>query len=388
MTRAKYTLEFKLEAVRLAKTGQSIAATAKILGLAEQTLHNWIKAEQQGRLGSAGSKPVSSEQMEIARLRAELARVKMERDILGKSDGVLREAAGLKYAWIERHRTQWPVSLSCEVLGVSASGYHDHRRRSGKPHPRRIGNDALLVHIRAVHAHSRGEYGWPRVWKQLLAQGVRVGKERVRKLMKQHGIKARSKRKFKATTDSSHSLPVAPNLLERNFSPTAPNKVWTSDITYIATDEGWLYLAVILDLFNRQVVGWSMKPHMRQSLVVDALRMAWFRRHPAPGLIMHSDRGSQYCGQEFTRALKAYGMRGSMSRKGDCWDNAPTESLWGSLKVGRLHGMKFATRRAAMDEIVDWLTFYNHRRLHSTLGYVSPMQFERAWLAAQQRQAA
>jgi len=246
----------------------------------------------------------------------------------------------------------------------------------------------LLVHVRAVHAESRGEYGWPRVWKQLLAQGIRVGKERVRKLMKQHGIRARGKRKFKVTTDSNHSLPVAPNLLARNFSPTTPNAAWTSDITYIATDEGWLYLAVILDLFNRQVVGWSMKSHMRQELVVDALRMAWFRRRPAPGLIMHSDRGSQYCGKEFTRAIKAYGMKASMSRKGDCWDNAPTESLWGSLKVGRLHGMKFATRRAAMDEVVDWLTFYNHRRLHSTLGYVSPMKFERAWLAAQQRQAA
>jgi len=294
----------------------------------------------------------------------------------------------LKYAWIERHRTQWPVSLSCEVLGVSPSGYHEHRRRSNKPHPRRIGNDALLVHIRAVHAESRGEYGWPRVWKQLLAQGIRVGKERVRKLMKQHRIRARGKRKFKATTDSNHSLPVAPNLLARDFSPATPNAAWTSDITYVATDEGWLYLAVILDLFNRQVVGWSMKPHMRQELVVDALRMAWFRRRPAPGLVMHSDRGSQYCGKEFTRAIKAYGMKASMSRKADCWDNAPTESLWGSLKVGRLHGMKFATHRAAMDEIVDWLTFYNHRRLHSTLGYVSPMQFERKWLAAQQRQAA
>ena len=271
---------------------------------------------------------------------------------------------------------------------MSPSGYHEHRRRCAKPHPRRIGNDALLVHIRAVHAQSRGEYGWPRVWKQLLAQGIRVGKERVRKLMKQHGIRARGKRKFKATTDSSHSLPVAPNLLGRDFSPSTPNAAWTSDITYVATDEGWLYLAVILDLFNRQVVGWSMKPHMRQDLVVDALRMAWFRRRPAPGLIMHSDRGSQYCGKEFTRAIKAYGMHASMSRKGDCWDNAPAESLWGSLKVGRLHGMKFATRRAAMDEIIDWLTFYNHRRLHSTLGYVSPMQFERAWLAAQQRQAA
>jgi putative transposase len=282
------------------------------------------------------------------------------------------------------------VSLSCEVLGVSTSGYHEHRRRAlCRPHPGgRIGNDALLVHIRAVHAESRGEYGWPRVWKQLLAQGIRVGKERVRKLMKQHGIRARGKRKFKATTDSNHSLPVAPNLLERSFSPTAPNTVWTSDITYIATDEGWLYLTVILDLFSREVVGWSMRPHMRQELVVDALRMAWFRRRPAPGLIMHSDRGSQYCGKDFTRALTSYGMKASMSRKGDCWDNAPTESFWGSLKVGRLHGMRFATRRAAMDEVIDWMAFYNHRRLHSTLGYLSPMQFERAWLAAQQRQAA
>ena len=294
----------------------------------------------------------------------------------------------MKYAWIERHRGQYPVSLSCEVLGVSPSGYHEHRRRSGKPHPRRLGNDALLVHIRAVHAESRGEYGWPRVWKQLLAQGIRVGKERVRKLMSQHGIRARGKRKFKATTDSNHSLPVAPNLLARDFSPAKPNAAWTSDITYVATDEGWLYLAVIIDLFNRQVVGWSMKPHMRQDLVVDALRMAWFRRRPAPGLIMHSDRGSQYCSKEFMRAIKVYGMKASMSRKGDCWDNAPTESLWGSLKVGRLHGMKFATRRSAMDEIMDWLTFYNHRRLHSTLGYLSPMQFQRKWLADQQRQAA
>lgn len=297
----------------------------------------------------------------------------------GKGDGVLRQATGLKYAWIERHRTQWPVSLSCEVLGVSPSGYHEHRRRSSKPHARRISNDAFLVHIRAVHAESRGEYGWPRVWKQLLAQGIRVGKQRVRKLMKQHGIRARGKRKFKATTDSNHALPVAPNLLARDFSPAKPNTAWTSDITCIATDEGWLYLVVILDLFNRQVVGWSMKPHMRSELVVNALRMAWFRRRPASGLILHSDRGSQYCGKEFSRAIKAYGMKASMSRK---------DSLWRSLKVGRLHGMKFATRRAAMDETVDWLTFYNHRRLHSTLGHVSPMQYERKWLADQRRQAA
>lgn len=295
----------------------------------------------------------------------------------------------MKYAFIQRHKTSWPVSLQCEVLGVSPSGYHDHvRQRASRKPGTRMSNDALLVHIKAVHAQSSGEYGWPRVWRELLVRGIRVGKERVRQLMQLHGIKARGKRKYKATTDSNHGLPVAPNLLNRQFRVHAPDRVWTSDITYIATDEGWLYLAVVIDLFSRQVVGWSMQPHMKKDLVIDALRMAWFRRQPEPGLIFHSDRGSQYCSHEFRAVLKAYGMQSSMSRKGNCWDNAPTESLWGSLKVGRLHGMRFATRRAAMDEVIDWLTFYNRRRLHSTLGYVSPMQFEETWLAEQVRQAA
>ena len=295
----------------------------------------------------------------------------------------------MKYAFIKRNKTYWPVSLQCEVLGVSPSGYHDHFARRATPQQRkRISNDALLVHIKAIHAETKGEYGWPRIWKELLTRGIRVGKERVRKLMKLHGVKARTKRKFKATTDSNHSLPVAPNLLNREFAVSVPNQVWTSDITYVATDEGWLYLAVVIDLFSRQVVGWSMKPHMKTELVTDALHMAWFRRHPEAGLIFHSDRGSQYCSHEFQAALKAYGMQSSMSRKGNCWDNAPTESLWGSLKVARLQGVRFETRRAAMDEIIDWLSFYNHRRLHSTLGYVSLMQFERMWLADQLRQAA
>jgi len=293
----------------------------------------------------------------------------------------------VKYAFIERHRNVWPVSVACEVLGVSPSGYHEHRMRAAEPR-RYVSNDALLVHIRAIHAASKGEYGWPRVWKQLLANGIRVGKERVRQLMSLHGIKARGKRRFKATTDSKHNLPVAENLLNREFKQEAPDRVWTSDITYLATSEGWLYLAVVIDLFSRRVMGWSLKPHMRRDLVIDALRMAWFRRQPASGLIFHSDRGSQYCSREFQDTLKGYGMRSSMSRKGDCWDNSPTESFWGSLKVGRLYGRRFETRRAAMDEVIDWLGFYDQRRLHSTLGYVSPMQFERAWLAAQQRQAA
>jgi putative transposase len=298
----------------------------------------------------------------------------------------------VKYAWIARQKATWPVTLTCEVLEVSTSGYFEHQRRRAEAAPSkpggRIGDEALLAHIRAIHAEVKGEYGWPRMWKELLGRGVRVGKERVQRTMKIHGIKARGKRKFVVTTDSKHKLPIAPNLLNREFTVDKPDRVWTSDITYIATGEGWLFLVAVIDLFSRQVVGWSMQPHMQASMVVDALRMAWFRRQPEAGLIFHSDRGSQYCGDDFQDALKGYGMRSSMSRKGNCWDNAPTESLWGRLKVGRLYGKTFATQRDAMDEVIDWLTFYNHRRLHSSLDYVSPMQFEKTWHAAQQDKAA
>jgi len=299
----------------------------------------------------------------------------------------------VKYAWIAKNRATWPITLACEVLGVSTSGYFDHQRRRelaspSRPGGQRVSNEALLAHIRVIHAESKGEYGWPRVWKDLLARGVRVGKDRIQRIMRAHGIKARGKRKFVVTTDSRHSLPTAQNLLARDFSPAEPDQVWSGDITYIATDEGWLYLAAAIDLFSRQVVGWSMQPHMQASLVTDALRMAWFRRQPSAGLIFHSDRGSQYCSDVFQDALSSYGMRSSMSRKGNCWDNAPTESLWGSLKVGRLYGKRFATRREAMDEIIDWLMFYNRRRLHSTLGYISPMKFEENWHAGQAKKAA
>ena len=185
----------------------------------------------------------------------------------------------MRYAFIERHRKVWPVAAQCRALNVSASGFHQYRARqtggAGSVQAgRRIGDTALLVHIKSIFYEMKGAYGWPRVWRELLARGVRAGKERVRKLMMLHGIKARGKRKFKATTDSNHKLPVAENLLGREFTPQAPDRVWTSDITYVATDEGWLYLAVVIDLFSRQVVGWSMKPHMKRELVVDALRMA------------------------------------------------------------------------------------------------------------------
>ena len=288
-------------------------------------------------------------------------------------------------------RKQYPVSIACEVLEVSASGYFiwQRRRAASRPAPAgRQSDEALLAHMRAIHVEVKGEYGWPRMHKELLARGIRVGKDRVRKLMQQHGIKARTKRKFVVTTDSKHSLPVAPDLVQRRFNPEAPNRLWSGDITYIATDEGWLYLAAVIDLFSRQVVGWSMQAHMQTSLVKDALTMAWFRRRPEAGLIFHSDRGSQYCGHEFQDALREWEIRSSMSRKGNCWDNAPTESFWGRLKTASLYGRKFATRREAMDAVLDWMAFYNHRRVHSTLGYLSPMQYERRWYEAQRKKSA
>lgn len=265
------------------------------------------------------------------------------------------------------------------------AGYHEHFvRRATAAQRRHLSDDALLVHIKAIHAESRGGYGWPRVWKELLARGIRVGKDRVQKLMQLHGVRGKGKKRFKVTTDSNHALPISPNLLNREFAVSEPDKVWAGDITYIATDEGWLFLAVVIDLFSRQVVGWSLQETMTRGIVIDALRMAWFKRRPSKqsGLIFHSDRGAQYASHDCRDLLKEYGITSSMSRKGDCWDNACSETLFGSLKVERLHGQRFKTRRHAKDEIVAWLLWYNSARLHSTLGYISPMQYEKDRLAA------
>jgi len=280
--------------------------------------------------------------------------------------------------------------VQCRVLEVSVAGYHEHLiRRASDAQRRHLSEAALVVHIKSIHAEVRGSYGWPRMWRELAARGIRVGKARVQKLMQVHGIRAKGKRQFRVTTDSQHDLPISPDLLDRQFSVATPDKVWAGDITYIATDEGWLYLAVVIDLFSRQVIGWSLRADMTRTLVVDALRMAWFKRHPdkQAGLIFHSDRGSQYASQDFRNVLTEYGITSSMSRKGNCWDNACSETLFGSLKVERLHGQRFATRRQAKDEAIAWLLWYNGTRLHSTLNYVSPMRFEKEWSAAQAGQA-
>ena len=298
----------------------------------------------------------------------------------------------MKYAFIQRHKQVWPISVQCRVLPVSVSGYHQHlARRVHIAQRRHLSDEALLVHISAVYAENRGAYGWPRIWHQLRAQGIHVGKQRVQRLMQTHGIQARGKRKFRvATTDSKHNLPIAPNILDRNFTVAAPNRAWVGDFTYIATDEGWLFLAVVIDLFSRKVVGWSMRPDMQRSLVIDALEMAWLARNPGKNaeLLFHSDRGSQYASDDFAKVLEHCSITPSMSRKGNCWDNACSETLFSSLKVERLYGQRFQTIREAKDEVIAWLLWYNRTRIHSTLNYVSPMQFEQDWMDARLKIAA
>lgn len=296
----------------------------------------------------------------------------------------------MKYAFIQRHRQVWPITVQCRVLGVSVSGYHAHAAPRTDAAPRRHLSDAvLLVHVKAVYARSGGSYGRPRLLRELGNEGVPVGKQRLQRLMQKHGIRAKGGKCFRVTTDSNHDLPIAPNLLNQQFTVDKPDKVWVGDITYIPTDEGWLFLAVVIDLFSRQVVGWSMRADMTRDIVIDALRMAWFKRRPGKdaGLIFHSDRGSQYASDDFRALLEDYGITASMSRRGNCWDNACSETLFGSLKVERLHGQRFVTRRHAMDETIDWLLWYNRTRLHSTLNYVSPMQFEHHWQTQQAKQA-
>jgi putative transposase len=285
----------------------------------------------------------------------------------------------VKYAWINTQRKAYPLPVMCETLEVSVSGYRAWKR--GGSRRKWLSDAQLLALIRAIHQQIKGAYGSPRMMRELRSRGFPAGKERVERLMRQNDIHGRHKRRYKATTDSQHALPVAPNVLERNFTPQAPNQAWASDITYVWTDEGWLYLAVVLDLFNREVVGWSIKPRMTADIVIDALTMAWFRRHPAAGLIHHSDRGSQYASEAFQKSLVRYGMVCSMSRKGNCWDNAPAESFFNSLKNERVHGTRYATREEAIADLFDYVeVFYNRVRRHSTLAYRSPIQFLQDWI--------
>ena len=279
----------------------------------------------------------------------------------------------------------FPITVMGRVLEVSCSGYYAWADR--QPSKRACEDERLKIAIRAAHTQSRHTYGARRLQPQLAADGFQAGRDRIARLRREMGLRCRQKRKFKATTNSRHDLPVAPNLLEQTFTPQGPNQIWVTDLTYIATDEGWLYLAIVLDLFNREVVGWSLKPRMTADIVTDALTMACFRKRPAVGLMHHSDRGSQYASHVFQDKLKAHGMTCSMSRKGNCWDNAPTESWFNSFKNERVHGIRYATHaeiKAVAFEYIE--VFYNRKRQHSTLGYTSPRQFLAAWINRQHQE--
>jgi transposase InsO family protein len=271
----------------------------------------------------------------------------------------------------------YPVNLLCRVMQVSRSGfynYHGNYEAKKAVDPTQI---ALEARIKEIFKESKGTYGSRRMVIKLKSVGHDIGRYRVRKLMKKLGLKAKTPKRYKVTTDSNHSFKVAPNLVDRKFSIDVPNTTWAADITYLWTMEGWLYLAVIIDLFSRQVVGWAMDKHMKVQLTLDALAMAYFRRKPEPGLIHHSDRGIQYACDKYQKRLDKYKMIPSMSRKGDCWDNSPVERFFRSLKYEYLLSCRLPTREAAKIETLEYITFYNAYRLHSTLGYKSPMEFEK-----------
>lgn len=283
----------------------------------------------------------------------------------------------MKFAFIQEQLAEaYPVGVACDVLEVSRSGYYAWLDRPESA--RAVRREELAGQIEAVHKENRGVYGSPRVRKALEAQGVEVCENTVADIMKEREIRAKTKRPFTPrTTDARHERPVAQNVLGREFDAERPNQKWVVDITYIATDEGWLYLAGVMDLCSRRIVGWSMADHMETSLVSDALRMAIAGRSPGEGLLHHSDRGSQYTSDDYMHLLQKHGMEVSMSGVGQCWDNAAKESFWATLKTELVHHERYATRDQARTSIFEYIeVFYNRKRLHSSLGYVSPEQFE------------
>lgn len=289
----------------------------------------------------------------------------------------------MKFAFVARERQRYPLWLLCRALGISVSGYYRWHKQHGVVTPHQMANQRLTAAIHKIHASSYGTYGSPRIHAQLQAEGWSCSKQRVERLMRQAGLHGKCKRRGRPlTTQSQHSLPVAENLLNREFVATQPNQKWTGDITYIPTAQGWLYLAVIIDLFSRKVVGWAMDTTMTADLVKRALQAALATRRPGDGLLHHTDRGSQYASQPYQTLLQGQRMQVSMSRRGDCYDNAVTESFFATLKVERVRDQRYASPAEAKQDIFRYIeAFYNRCRLHSTLGYLSPDQFERRFLA-------
>ena len=276
-----------------------------------------------------------------------------------------------------QHRKEWPIAIMCDVLEVNRSYYYEYAKQGSSESEKSLTDiERTLIDL---FNHHKGNYGSRRLEIELHKKGFEVGRYQIRSLMKKHGLVVIQKPRFKVTTNSNHNEPITDNLLNREFDVDQPNKVWTTDITYLWTHQGWLYVAVVVDLFSRQIIGWSIQDHMRTSLCLDALKMAWFRRKRPMGVMHHSDRGSQYASYEYRNQLKNYGMIQSMSRKGNCWDNSPTERVFRTLKSEWLNRFDFQTKTEATKEVWNYISYYNSDRIHSTLDYQTPMVYEKQY---------
>ncbi|WP_415098187.1 IS3 family transposase [Legionella adelaidensis] len=370
----KYSKEFKEESAKLAISYGNINKAADELGIPRPTLHEWVnkvKATGGYENDSGLFQPVNVAKVleENKELKKRLARLEQEKLILKKAATLLRKGTRVKYGFIKEFSNYFSVTIMCALLNVSRSGYYSFINRPISK--RQLANNHL-----DINQHKK-RYGVPRITRVLQDQNEPCSHTRVARRMQAMGLTALAKKKFKVTTDSEHSLPIYKNHLGRDFSATAINQKWACDITYIRTLEGWLYLAVVIDLYSRAVIGWSMNKRMKKNLVCDALSMALFRRKFPIGVIVHSDRGSQYCSLQYQQMLKQYQLIGSMSRRANCWDNAIAESFFHTLKVELIHNYSYQTREQAKLSVFQYIEgYFNQQRIHSALDYKAPFEFE------------
>ncbi|WP_201541699.1 IS3 family transposase [Psychrobacter faecalis] len=371
-----YSDEFKAEAVKkISDNNGNISATAKQLGIAMQTLSNWHNKANQGKLvGTEQYDPdLMSALQEIKQLKRQLKVAEEERENLKKGDGVLCQAQLVKYAFIKDNQKIFSITTMCRVLRVKPSSYYDWISRDISDQQIHRNQSELLV--KAAHSETKECYGVDRLHAHLSEQGHNISLYMVRSIKEQHGIKCRRHKRFKVTTDSNHNKLVYPNVLDQQFDAKRPNESWVSDITYIWTNEGWLYLAGVKDLYTKELVGYAINKRMTADLVCKALSMAIKNKRPNKGLIVHSDRGSQYCSHAYHKIIKQHQFTGSMSAKGNCFDNAPIESFWGTLKNELVYHQDYKTRFAAINDIIRYIElYYNQTRIQKGLGYKSPRQ--------------
>ncbi|MDG9672347.1 IS3 family transposase [Hahella sp. CR1] len=368
----QYTKEFKEEAVSLVRDqGYSVPEAAKSLGISANMLYKWkekIEAQLENQVLA------EDERAELKRLRKENKELRMEKEILKKASGLLRERNEIKFAFIQAESNRFPVKVLCRALRASRSAFYAWRRRSAPV----IRFDELHLHrrMKRLFNASRSSLGSREMMKKLREEGFQVERYRVRKLMRRLGLQVTQRVAYKATTRRKHHHAVADNLLNQNFNPTAPNQVWAGDVTYLKTGEGWIYLAIVMDLYSRRIVGWRIDKRMTTSLVSQALIKAYNLRKPPKGLIFHSDRGSQYTSGHYRKLLEKYEIRASMGDVGACWDNAVVERFFGSLKHDWILKIPQPTREHMKQDVAAYMRYYNLERLHTANNDMSPVNYE------------